>query len=157
VQIWQLIHSIRTREQRRDLTGDPWNGRNLEWATSSPPPVFNFAVLPNVTDQEPYWDVKQQALKALQLVTPEPQYQPIEMPRNSPTGFVTAFFATVTGFALIWHIWWLVILGLIGAYATFVIFAWRDHPEFVIPAEEVARLDRANREARAGYLRELAR
>jgi len=157
VQIWQLIHSIRTREQRRDLTGDPWNGRNLEWATSSPPPVFNFAVLPNVTDQEPYWDVKQQALKALQLVTPEPQYQPIEMPRNSPTGFVTAFFATVTGFALIWHIWWLVILGLIGAYVTFVIFAWRDHPEFVIPAEEVARLDRANREARADYLRELAR
>jgi cytochrome o ubiquinol oxidase subunit 1 len=119
--------------------------------------VFNFAKLPDVSDQEPYWDIKQQARKMMQLVTPEPEYEPIEIPRNSPTGFVTAIFATVTGFALIWHIWWLAVLGLIGAYVTFVVFAWRDHTELVIPAEEVARLDRANREARAGYLRELAR
>jgi cytochrome o ubiquinol oxidase subunit 1 len=156
-QIAQLVVSIRTRAARRDVTGDPWDGRSLEWATSSPPPVFNFAKLPDVSDQEPYWDIKQQTREAMQLVTPEPEYEPIEIPRNSPTGFVTAFFATVTGFALIWHIWWLVILGLIGAYVTFVVFAWRDHTELVIPAEEVARMDRANREARAGYLRELAR
>jgi len=155
-QIAQLVVSIRTRASRRDLTGDPWDGRSLEWATASPPPVFNFAKLPNVIDQEPYWDIKEQARKAMQLVTPEPEYEPIEMPRNTATGFVTAFFATVTGFALIWHIWWLVILGLIGAYATFVVFAWRDRKEFVIPAEEVGRMDRANREARAEYLRELA-
>ena len=71
------------------------------------------------------------------------------MPRNSPTGFVCAFFATVMGFALIWHIWWMVILGLIGAFATFVVFAWRDHDEYEIPADEVARIDRANRAARA--------
>jgi len=156
-QIAQLVVSIRTRAARRDVTGDPWDGRSLEWATSSPPPVFNFARLPDVSDQEPYWDIKQQAREAMQLVTPEPEYEPIEIPRNTPTGFVTAFFATVTGFALIWHIWWLVVLGLIGAYVTFVVFAWRDHTELVIPAEEVARMDRANREARAGYLRELAR
>jgi cytochrome o ubiquinol oxidase subunit 1 len=156
-QVAQLVVSIRSRDKRRDLTGDPWHGRSLEWATASPPPVFNFAVLPNVKDEEPYWDVKQKALKASQLITPEPEYESIEMPRNTPTGFVTAFFATVTGFALIWHIWWLVILGLVGAYATFVVFAWRDHPEFLIPAEEVARIDRANREARADYLRERVR
>jgi len=156
-QIAQLVVSIRTRAARRDVTGDPWDGRSLEWATSSPPPVFNFAKLPDVSDQEPYWDIKQRAREAMQLVTPEPEYEPIEIPRNSPTGLVTAFFATVTGFALIWHIWWLVVLGLIGAYVTFVVFAWRDHTELVIPAEEVARMDRANREARAGYLRELAR
>jgi len=156
-QIAQLVVSIRTRAARRDVTGDPWDGRSLEWATSSPPPVFNFARLPDVSDQEPYWDIKQRAREAMQLVTPEPEYEPIEIPRNSPTGFVTALFATVTGFALIWHIWWLVVLGLIGAYVTFVVFAWRDHTELVIPAEEVARMDRANREARAGYLRELAR
>jgi cytochrome o ubiquinol oxidase subunit 1 len=76
------------------------------------------------------------------------------MPRNSPTGFVTAFFAVLTGFALIWHIWWLVLLGLAGAYATFVVFAWRDHDEELIPAEEVARLDRANRAARTARLQE---
>jgi cytochrome o ubiquinol oxidase subunit I len=154
-QIAQLVVSIRTRDRRRDLTGDPWNGRSLEWATSSPPPVFNFAVLPQVQDAEPYWDIKQQALKALRLVTPEPDYEPIEMPRNSPTGFITAIFATVTGFALIWHIWWLVILGVVGAYITFVAFAWRDRAEFVIPADEVARIDRANRQSRAEYLRQL--
>jgi cytochrome o ubiquinol oxidase subunit 1 len=62
---------------------------------------------------------------------------------------VTAFFAAITGFSLIWHIWWLVVLGLICAYVTFVVFAWRDVAEFEIPAEEVARIDRANRQARA--------
>jgi cytochrome o ubiquinol oxidase subunit 1 len=151
-QIAQIVVSIRTREQRRDLTGDPWDGRNLEWITSSPPPAFNFAVLPNVTDQEPYWDMKARAREIGHLTRPEPQYEPIHLPRNSPTGFVTAFFAVVTGFALIWHIWWLVLLGLAGAYATFVVFAWRDHDEELIPAEEVARLDRANRAARTAAL-----
>ena len=77
-----------------------------------------------------------------------PDYKPIEMPRNSPTGFVCAFFATFMGFAMIWHIWWMVILGLVGAYATFVVFAWRDHDEYEIPADEVARLDRENLAAR---------
>jgi cytochrome o ubiquinol oxidase subunit 1 len=151
-QIAQLAISIRTRAQRRDATGDPWDGRNLEWATASPPPPFNFAVLPHVGDQEPYWDMKERARKTGHLAKPDPAYQPIEMPRNSPTGFVCAFFAVVTGFSLIWHIWWLVILGLIGAYATFVVFAWRDHDEAVIPVEEVARLDQANRAARAAAL-----
>jgi cytochrome o ubiquinol oxidase subunit 1 len=66
------------------------------------------------------------------------------MPRNSPTGFVCAFFASFVGFALIWHIWWLVIAGAIGAFATFVVFAWRDEDEDIIPAEEVARIDRDN-------------
>jgi cytochrome o ubiquinol oxidase subunit 1 len=86
----------------------------------------------------------------------EPDYEPIEMPRNSPTGFITAFFAVLTGFSLIWHIWWIVVLGLVGAYATFVVFAWRDIPEFEISAEEVARLDRANRAARAAALQQEA-
>jgi cytochrome o ubiquinol oxidase subunit 1 len=96
--------------------------------------------------------MKERARKTGHLAKPDPAYQPIEMPRNSPTGFVCAFFAVVTGFSLIWHIWWLVILGLIGAYATFVVFAWRDHDEAVIPVEEVARLDQANRAARAAAL-----
>jgi cytochrome o ubiquinol oxidase subunit I len=157
VQIIQLAVSIRTRAARRDATGDPWNGRNLEWATASPPPPFNFAVLPQVARQEPYWDMKQRAIESGQIQTPEPHYEPIEMPRNSATGFVTAIFAFVTGFALIWHIWWLVVLGLVGAYATFVVFAWRDVEENVIPAAEVARLDRAHRAARSEALRRLER
>ncbi|MGP8035601.1 MAG: cytochrome o ubiquinol oxidase subunit I [Steroidobacteraceae bacterium] len=153
LQIAQLWVSVRGRAQRREPTGDPWDGRSLEWATASPPPAFNFAVLPTVTSEEPYWDIKQQARATHQLVTPEPQYVAIEMPRNSPIGFVTAFLAVVTGFALIWQIWWLVVLGLLGAYATLVVFAWRDVHETEIPAEEVARIDRANRAARAASLR----
>jgi cytochrome o ubiquinol oxidase subunit I len=143
-QIVQLVVSIRERESLRDLTGDPWDGRSLEWSVSSPPPVFNFAVMPDVTGEDAYWVIKRRA----QEQAKQPDYKPIEMPKNSSTGFVCAFFAAFTGFAMIWHIWWMVILGLIGAYATFVVFAWRDHDEYEIPADEVARIDRANLAAR---------
>jgi cytochrome o ubiquinol oxidase subunit I len=146
-QVVQLVVSIRNRAALDDVTGDPWDGRSLEWATPSPPPAFNFAVLPQVQDEEAYWTIKQRAREQARL-RPEPEYAPIEMPRNSPTGFVCAFFATLMGFALIWHIWWLVALGAVGAFATFVAFAWRDEEEYEIPAEEVARIDRANRSAR---------
>jgi cytochrome o ubiquinol oxidase subunit 1 len=149
LQIAQLSVSIRSRARRRDPTGDPWDGRTLEWSTASPPPPFNFAVLPHVDSIEPYWDMKSKAHGAQPAPEAEPRYEPIEAPRNSPTGFITAFFAVLTGFALIWHIWWLFGLGLIGAYATFVVFAWRDVTEQEIPAEDVARLDRANRTARS--------
>jgi len=147
VQVMQLVVSIRNREALRDLTGDPWDGRSLEWATPSPPPVFNFPVLPHVTGEDAYWAMKRRARQEAGA-RHETDYQPIEMPRNSPTGFVCAFFATVMGFALIWHIWWMVIAGFIGAFATFVVFAWRDHDEYEIPADEVARIDRANLIAR---------
>ena len=150
-QVIQLVVSIRQRAQLRDVTGDPWNGRSLEWATPSPPPVFNFAVLPHVGGEEPYWEMKRRAIES-QQISDEPQYEAIEMPRNNPTGFVTAFFATVTGFGLIWHIWWLVGVGLVAAYAVFVWFAWRDVAEYEIPAQEVARIDRANRQIRARWL-----
>jgi cytochrome o ubiquinol oxidase subunit 1 len=146
----QLVVSIRNREALRDVTGDPWNGRSLEWSTPSPPPVFNYAVLPHVEGEEAYWGMKQRAIA--QGLVPEPDYQPIEVPRNSPTGFITAFFSTVTGFALIWHIWWIVILGLFGAFGTFVWFAWRDQEEYEIPASEVARIDRERRRVRTEIL-----
>ncbi len=151
LQIAQLAISIRRRKELRDETGDPWNGRSLEWATPSPPPSFNFAVLPSVEGGEAYWGMKQRARQQAMLGE-EPPYADIEMPRNSPTGFICAFFATFMGFALIWHIWWIVILAAVGAFATFVVFAWRDEVEYVIPAELVASVDRANRTARGETL-----
>ena len=153
-QVVQLVVSIRERNTSslRDVTGDPWDGRSLEWSTASPPPVFNFAVLPDVEGEDAYWKIKSRA-REQGLLRSEPEYRDIEMPRNSPTGFVCAFFATIMGFALIWHIWWMVALGGVGAFATFVVFAWRDHDEYVIPATEVAHIDRANREARLAALR----
>jgi cytochrome o ubiquinol oxidase subunit I len=147
LQVAQLVVSIRNREQLRDTTGDPWDGRALEWSTSSPPPAFNFAVLPHVEGLDAYWLMKQRAQER-GMPEPEPAYQDIEMPRNSATGVVCAFFAAFLGFALIWHIWWLAALAFIGAFATFVVFAWRDRTEYRIPAAEVARIDRENRAAR---------
>ena len=154
LQIVQLVVSIRNREFLRDGTGDPWDGRSLEWATASPPPVFNFAVLPDVSGEEAYWSIKERA-RASHRLSDEPDYEDIEMPKNNPTGVVCAFFATVMGFALIWHIWWMAVLGLVGAFATFVVFAWQDITEEEIPAAEVARIDRANRASRRAYLAEL--
>ncbi|MEZ2328972.1 cytochrome o ubiquinol oxidase subunit I [Mesorhizobium sp. RCC_202] len=151
LQIMQLAVSIRHRDKLRDETGDPWDGRSLEWSTSSPPPVFNYARLPNVEDEEPYWSIKQRARE--KRPDTDEGYEPIEMPRNSPTGFVTAFFSTLIGFALVWHIWWLAIVGFIGAYATFVVFAWRDHGDYEIPAEEVARIDEGRKAAQFAWLR----
>ncbi len=150
-QIVQLVVSIRDRDKLRDATGDPWDGRSLEWATPSPPPFFNFAVMPNVEGEEAYWGIKLRAVETQQL-SPEPHYEEIEMPLNSPVGVYTAFFTSVFGFAMIWHIWWLAILALVAAFAGFVVFAWRDVSEFHVPVEEVARVDRARRAAREALL-----
>jgi cytochrome o ubiquinol oxidase subunit 1 len=151
----QLVVSIRNREALRDVSGDPWDGRSLEWATPSPPPFFNFAVMPNVEGEEAYWGIKLRAVETQQL-SPEPEYEPIEMPVNSPVGIYTAFFTSFFGFAMIWHIWWLAIVALVAAFVGFVVFAWRDINEFEVPAEEVARVDRARRAAREALLERLA-
>ena len=150
-QMMQLFVSIRDRRRLADTTGDPWDGRSLEWITTSPPPSFNFAVLPNVENEEAYWDIKSRARDTREL-SRRPDYEPFHMPRNSPTGVVTAFFATAMGFAMIWHIWWLVVLGFLGAWGTFVVFAWRDETEYVVSAEEAERIDGERRRAKAHML-----
>ena len=143
-QVVQLVVSIRRREQYRDATGDPWNGRTLEWSTASPPPSWNFAFVPRVAGKDAFWARK----KALPLRQDQPaparEYKPIEMPRNSATGFVNAFFAVVIGFALIWHIWWMAGLGVLGAFLTILVFAFREEGEFEIPAAQIAQFDRTH-------------
>jgi cytochrome o ubiquinol oxidase subunit I len=141
-QVIQLVVSIRDRQHLRDATGDPWNGRTLEWSTASPPPAWNFAVLPNVKARDAFWNSKTALVKP-GTSAQEPEYEPIEMPVNSATGFVTAFFAVVTGFALIWHIWWMAGLGVFGAFLTMLAFAFRDREEVDIPASRIAQFYRA--------------
>jgi cytochrome o ubiquinol oxidase subunit 1 len=131
----QLVVSIRRRAELRDHTGDPWDGRTLEWSTASPPPSYNFAVIPNVEGEDAYWGMKQRDLADV------PEYVAISLPRNSPTGVVVAFFAVIGGFALIWHIWWMVSIGCGGAFAVFVAFAWRDRSENHISASEIMRAE----------------
>jgi cytochrome o ubiquinol oxidase subunit 1 len=141
----QLVVSILTRDRRRDLTGDPWNGRTLEWSTASPPPSYNFAVLPQVESLDAFWAAKQHGPQP-----PANHYDSIEVPPNSPNGFVTAFFAVVMGFALIWHIWWMAILGLACAVLTLLAFGWIERVETEITGEQLAIAERTRlRDARA--------
>jgi cytochrome o ubiquinol oxidase subunit I len=137
-QIAQLYVSIRTRERRLDLTGDPWNGRTLEWSTSSPPPAYNFAVLPRVETIDAFWHMKRVGRPPV-----ESAYEAIELPRNSPAGFITAFFATIMGFSLIWQIWWLAILGFLAAITVVLIAGWSIERETEISAAEVAQMEQA--------------
>src|ERR1700735_536908 len=136
----QLYVSIRTRNSRR-VSGDPWNGRTLEWATSSPPPPYNFAVLPRVTTIDAFWEMKRWGGSSV-----EPTYESIETPRNTPTGFLVAFFAVLGGFSLIWHIFWLAIISLLTILPTAMVFGWSENREREIPATEVARMERARLE-----------
>jgi cytochrome o ubiquinol oxidase subunit I len=136
--IAQLVVSIRTRDQRRDLTGDPWNGRTLEWSTPSPPPAYNFAVLPQVESLDAFWAMKQHG-----PVAPPDHYQSIEMPSNSRNGFVSAFFAVVIGFAMIWHIWWAAILGAACALLTLLSFGWVERREVEISGAQLTEAERA--------------
>jgi cytochrome o ubiquinol oxidase subunit I len=143
--ITQLVVSVRERASLRDTTGDPWDGRTLEWSVPSPPPPWNFAVLPHVQGIDAFWIMKQEARSGRAAPAQPPIYRPIEVPKNSPTGFVTAFFAVVTGFALIWQIWWMVCVGVFGATLTILVFAWRKQEDVEIPAAELARFDSAYR------------
>jgi cytochrome o ubiquinol oxidase subunit 1 len=138
-QIVQLVVSIRARD-KLCVTADPWNGRTLEWATASPPPAWNFSVAPNVTGRDAFWASKR---REQDKSGPARAYEPIEMPKNSATGFVSAFFAVVIGFSMIWHIWWLAIVGVLGAFATLLALAFRRHPEFEVPAEKIALFEQA--------------
>jgi cytochrome o ubiquinol oxidase subunit I len=143
-QVVQLVVSIRDRELLRDTTGDPWNGRTLEWATASPPPVWNFAVLPRVDEIDAFWTKKLRVHAKEEQPVQQREYAAIDVPKNSPTGFMTAFFAVVTGFAMIWHIWWMAGVGLLGATAVLLTFMFHPDEEVEFSAEEVALFDSAH-------------
>ncbi len=135
----QLVVSIRTRAQRRDRSGDPWDGRTLEWSTASPPPSYNFAVLPQVQSRDALWQFKKDGQPA------PADYEAIRVPRNSPTGFITAFFAVITGFAMVWHITWMALAGLACGLITLIAFGWSDRGETEIAAADLAAADARRR------------
>ena len=136
LQLAQVVVSLAQRERARDLTGDPWGGRTLEWATSSPPPVYNFARIPVVRDRDAFWDMKQRGVDMKAAV-----YRPIHMPRNTGTGFVMAVFLGLAGFAMIWHIWWLAIGGVAAAIVALIRYAFDDDRDYYVEAEEVRRTE----------------
>jgi cytochrome o ubiquinol oxidase subunit I len=138
----QLIVSIRTRERRRDLSGDPWGGRTLEWSTSSPPPIWNFALLPTVEGPDAFWSKKRQ-LSSEQRA--DENWVPFSMPKHSPLGFFVAFFTVILGFSLIWHIWWLAIVGLLGVAVVILSQAWQTELEDYVPVAIIAEHEHAHR------------
>ncbi|RRV48215.1 cytochrome o ubiquinol oxidase subunit I [Pseudomonas sp. p106] len=149
-QLIQIYVSVRDRNQNLDVTGDPWGGRTLEWSTSSPPPFYNFAHMPEKVGLDCWHEAKEAgvAYKA------PSKYEPIHMPSNTATGLFMGLFLTVFGFAFIWHIWWLVGASLVATIAVFVRHAARDDQGYMVPAEEVARIEgeRMKALAKAGAL-----
>ncbi|MBB5193670.1 cytochrome o ubiquinol oxidase subunit 1 [Silvimonas terrae] len=144
-QLLQIAVSIYQRKKLEDNTGDPWNGHTLEWATSSPPPAYNFAVLPQVRDIDAFTDMKEQGKP---YAKPE-HYDPIHMPKNTSAGVFMGAFATALGFALIWHIWWLAIVGLVGIVVTLLTRVYDNHKDFYIMPNEIAHTERAAADSRA--------
>lgn len=136
-QVLQLVWSIRKRKELADTTGDPWHGRTLEWATTSPAPFYNFATLPEVTDRDQFWVMKQ---RKAPIPTPT-AYEPIELPKNSPFGPLIAACALAFGFAVVWHITWLGILALLGAIVCLIIRLNQDDTEYEVSPQEIADLE----------------
>ncbi|HKR77878.1 MAG TPA: cytochrome o ubiquinol oxidase subunit I [Rhodanobacter sp.] len=136
--VLQIAVSIRNRDSNRDLTGDPWGGRTLEWATSSPAPFYNFAVLPEVSELDQFWADKEHK----RAYPRHAHYADIHMPRNTGVGVVMGGFATLLGFGLIWHIWWLAILGLVGMVGSFVARAYDRDVDYYVPGAEVEKIER---------------
>lgn len=135
-QVLQLVVSVWKRKDYQ-VGHDPWNGRTLEWSLPSPVPFYNFAVTPTVTKRDPYWEAKQSKAKPN-----KPIYQPITLPKNSGLAVVIGGCSLIAGFAIVWHIWWLAAIGLIGIIATVVWRAADDETEYTLTAQQVKDYDK---------------
>jgi cytochrome o ubiquinol oxidase subunit 1 len=140
--LMQFYVSIRDREKLRDVTGDPWNGRTLEWATSSPPPAYNFAFSPVVHDLDAWHDMKSKKAER-----PTTGFRAIHMPRNTGAGIILAGLSTVFGVAMIWYIWWLAAVSFVALIATAIGHTFNYDRDFHIPAEDVVRAEDARTHA----------
>jgi len=138
----QIYVSIRNREQLKDVTGDPWGGRTLEWATSSPPPAYNFAFAPVVYDQDAWWDMKRRGHQR-----PAKGFMPIHMPRNTGTGIILSGLALAFGFAMVWYIWWLAAVSFAAILVVAIAHTFNYDWDYYIPVDTVA--EEENRRTKA--------
>ncbi|MBS7538829.1 cytochrome o ubiquinol oxidase subunit I [Ancylobacter lacus] len=143
----QIFVSIRDREKLRDVTGDPWNGRTLEWATSSPPPDYNFAFTPVIHDGDAWADMKSRG-----YTRPLEGFRPIHMPKNTGAGIILAGICLVLGFALVWYIWWLAALSFVALLVVAIGHTFDYNRDFFIPADEVARCEAERTRLLAGQV-----
>jgi cytochrome o ubiquinol oxidase subunit 1 len=143
--IVQFVVSIRNREALRDLTGDPWNGRTLEWSTASPPPDYNFAFTPVIHDLDAWSDMKKRGYER-----PLKGYKPIHMPKNTATGVILGVVSIGFSFAMIWYIWWLAAATFATMFLVTVIHTFNYNREFYIPAADVVRAEGQRTSVMAG-------
>ncbi|EHD22724.1 MULTISPECIES: cytochrome o ubiquinol oxidase subunit I [Brenneria] len=139
-QVMQFYVSIRDRHQNRDLTGDPWDGRTLEWSTSSPAPFYNFATVPLVDDRDAFWDAKEKG----EAYRKPAGYEEIHMPKNTGAGVIISAFSLVFGFAMIWHIWWLAIIGFAGMVVTWIVHSFNQDVDYYVPVKEIEKIENQN-------------
>ncbi|NYE22202.1 cytochrome o ubiquinol oxidase subunit I [Pigmentiphaga litoralis] len=143
----QLVVSFRNREALRDHTGDPWDGRTLEWATSSPPPAYNFAFTPEIHEGDAWWQMKQRNYKR-----PSEGFMPIHMPKNTGAGIILAGISTVLGFALIWHMWLLAGISFAALLIVTIVHTFNYKRDYYIPAEDVLRVETERTRLLAQYV-----
>jgi cytochrome o ubiquinol oxidase subunit 1 len=134
----------RNKPEYRDVTGDPWDGRTLEWATSSPPPAYNFAFTPVSHGLDTWWEMKREG-----AARPTKSFVPIHMPKNTGAGVVLAGLATICGLALIWYIWWLAALSFLGLITVAIAHTFNYDRDYYIPAAEVTATEDARTRALA--------
>lgn len=136
LQLAQIVASFIQKRHLVDTTGDPWDGRSLEWSTASPPPSYNFAVIPEVKSRDAFWDMKRLGL-------PKPKYEDIHMPKNTATGIYISLFAFLAGFGFVWEMNWLAVISIIAVIVVVVRRMFDEHTEYTIPAEEVRQMEEA--------------
>ncbi len=144
LQIIQLGVSVKNRKALRDHTGDPWNGRTLEWSVASPAPVYNFAHLPKVEELDQFWLDKERRLSEGHIHPNELHYHAIHMPKNTPAGFIIAMFVGVLGFALIWHMLIPGVIGFVGMLATWIARTFSTDIDYYVDAETVKATELAH-------------
>ncbi len=132
----QIYVSIRNREALRDVTGDPWDGRTLEWSTASPPPDYNFAFTPMIHDVDAWTDMKRRGFSR-----PLEGFKPIHMPKNTGTGVILSGLAFALGVGMIWYVWWLAALSFLAIVAVTIGHTFNYNRDFYIPADEVVRAE----------------
>ncbi len=140
----QFYVSYRKRDSLRDETGDPWDGRTLEWSTTSPPPQYNFAITPCVYDNDAWWHMKANGFKH-----PREGFAPVHMPKNTAAGLVLAGISTVLGFAMIWHMWLLAGVSFAALIGATIVHTFNYKRDYYIPAGEVKQVERQRSEVLA--------
>ena len=142
--VMSIVMGSVKREQLRDATGDPWEGRTLEWSTTSPPPAYNFAFTPVIHDLDAWYDMKTRGYER-----PTTDFRPIHMPKNTGTGVYLAGLSLALGFGMVWYMWWLAALSFVALIVVAVGHTFNMKREFFIPAEEIAVTERGRARALA--------